>query len=168
MHTDARYTHRIATRADLPRIVEIYNATIPSRQVTADLVPVSVASREPWFDAHAPQRHPLWVAERDRQVVGWLSYSAFHSRSAYDGTAELGIYVNETERGHGLGRQLLRDAIAHAPALGLHTLVGLIFGHNAPSLALFEAHGFARWGDLPEVAILDGVARDLVIVGRKV
>ena len=37
-----QWTHRQATRADLPSIVEIYNATIPSRLVTADLVPVSI------------------------------------------------------------------------------------------------------------------------------
>jgi len=37
--------HRIATISDLPSIVEIYNATIPSRMVTADLDAVTVASR---------------------------------------------------------------------------------------------------------------------------
>jgi phosphinothricin acetyltransferase len=28
--------------------------------------------------------------------------------------------------------------------------------------------GFSRWGHLPRVAVLDGVERDLVIVGRRV
>jgi hypothetical protein len=32
------HLHRIATATDLPQIVDIYNATIPSRLVTADLV----------------------------------------------------------------------------------------------------------------------------------
>jgi phosphinothricin acetyltransferase len=39
-------------------------------------------------------------------------------------------------------------------------------GHNAASLQLFERLGFERWGALPRVARLDGVARDIVIVGR--
>ena len=38
-------TLRDATEADLPAIVEIYNATIPGRMVTADLEPVTVESR---------------------------------------------------------------------------------------------------------------------------
>lgn len=38
-----------ATHDELPRIVEIYNEIIPSRLATADLEPVSVASRENWF-----------------------------------------------------------------------------------------------------------------------
>ena len=49
----------------------------------------------------------------------------------------------------------------------IKALLGFIFGHNAPSLALFERHGFVRWGDLPRVAVLDGIERDLVIVGRR-
>jgi phosphinothricin acetyltransferase len=46
-------------------------------------------------------------------------------------------------------------------------LLGFIFGHNLTSLALFNKFGFARWGVLPKVALLDGVERDLVIVGRR-
>ena len=67
-----------------------------------------------------------------------------------------------------MARALLAHAIAAAPALGLRTLLGFIFAHNAPSLALFERAGFAVWGRLPRVAELDGVARDLSILGRAV
>ena len=159
---------RVATRADLPAIVAIYNETIPSREVTADLDPVSVASRIPWFEAHAPDGHPLWVSDQDGEVAAWLSYSKFHGRAAYDGTAEISLYVGGRFRRAGLGRALLAEAVDAAPGLGFHTLVGLVFGHNAPSLALFECFGFARWGHMPRVAILDGIDRDLVFLGRRV
>lgn len=159
---------RLATPADLPGIVEIYNSTVPSRMVTADTEPVSVASRQAWFDAHQPERRPLWVCEdAEGRMAGWLSYSDFYGRPAYGATAELSIYLHADRRGQGLGRYLLEQAIAHAPKVGVTTLLGFIFGHNTPSLALFERHGFARWGDLPRVAVLDGVERDLVIVGRR-
>ncbi|MFP3752366.1 MULTISPECIES: GNAT family N-acetyltransferase [Cupriavidus] len=159
---------RLATPADLPGIVEIYNSTVPSRMVTADTEPVSVASRQAWFDAHQPARRPLWVCEdAEGRMAGWLSYSDFYGRPAYGATAELSIYLHADRRGQGLGRYLLEQAIAHAPKVGVTTLLGFIFGHNTPSLALFERHGFARWGDLPRVAVLDGVERDLVIVGRR-
>ncbi|MGO4761937.1 N-acetyltransferase family protein [Cupriavidus sp. 2KB_3] len=162
------FTLRLATPADLPGIVEIYNSTVPSRMVTADTEPVSVASRQAWFDAHQPARRPLWVCEdAEGRMAGWLSYSDFYGRPAYGATAELSIYLHADRRGQGLGRHLLEQAIAHAPKVGVTTLLGFIFGHNTPSLALFERHGFARWGDLPRVAVLDGVERDLVIVGRR-
>lgn len=159
---------RTATAADLPAIVAIYNATIPGRMATADLQPISVESRIPWFEAHTPERHPLWVLETSGAVGGWLSLSAYHPRPAYGITAEVSIYVAESNRRAGIARQLLAHAIAQAPALGLRTLLGLIFGHNTPSLALFEQFGFVQWGLLPGVTELDGIERDVVIVGKRV
>jgi phosphinothricin acetyltransferase len=78
------------------------------------------------------------------------------------------IYLAADHRRRGLGTQLVQRCIEHAPRIGVTTLVGLIFGHNDPSLGLFEKMGFSRWGYLPRVAVLDGVERDLVIVGRRV
>jgi phosphinothricin acetyltransferase len=162
------YTHRLARQEDLDAIVAIYNSTIASRQVTADTEPVSVASRQAWFDEHAPDRRPLWVAERAGEVIGWLSYSNFYGRPAYAGTAELSVYLHESARGQGLGRYFLEQAIAFAPAIKVHTLLGFVFGHNLPSLKLFEALAFERWANMPRVATLDGVERDLVILGKRV
>jgi phosphinothricin acetyltransferase len=158
----------LATRDDLAQIVEIYNATIPSRQATADTEPVSIESRVRWFEDHHPDVRPLWVVEVDGHIAAWLSFSAFYGRPAYNKTAELSIYVHESFRNRGLGSYLLEQAITRASSIGLNTLLGFIFGHNEPSLKLFEKFGFARWGELPKVAALDGIERDLVIVGRRV
>lgn len=161
-------THRLAARSDLARIVEIYNATIPSRRATADTEPVSVESREEWFAQHTPEFRPLWVFEVEGRIGAWLSFSSFYGRPAYRKTAELSVYVDESVRGRGLGSYLLAQALAHAPALGVDTLLGFIFAHNEPSLGLFEKFGFRRWGELPRVAALDGVERDLIILGRRI
>ena len=160
---------RDATLWDLPAIVEIYNATVPTRMVTADTQPVSVESRIPWFREHQPDRAPLWMIEDDAgALLGWLSHHAFNRRPAYFPTAELSVYVAEAHRRKGAARFALEAAIARAPALGLRTLIGQIFGHNLPSIRLFESFGFERWGHLPRVAELDGVERDVVIMGRRV
>jgi phosphinothricin acetyltransferase len=168
------YVHRLARRDDLPVIVEIYNSTIASREVTADTEPVSVASREAWFDEHTPQRRPLWTihdaadTSEAPAVIGWMSYSNFYGRPAYSGTAELSIYIAEEWRGKGLGKYCLEQAIAFAPEIQVHTLLGFIFGHNVPSLALFRKFGFDTWANFPRVANLDGVERDLIILGKRV
>jgi phosphinothricin acetyltransferase len=162
------YSHRLATLDDLPAIVAIYNSTVASREVTADTEPVTVESRQRWFAEHTPESRPLWVVEEGGMVIGWLSYSNFYGRPAYAGTAELSIYIHEKARGKGLGRYLLTQAIEFAPKIKVHTLLGFIFGHNAPSLKLFEAFGFERWAHLPRVATLDGVERDLDILGKRV
>ena len=166
--TPVALTHRLAARDDLAEIVAIYNATIPSRMATADTEPVSVESRVQWFEDHRPGVRPLWVAEAEGQIAAWLSFSSFYGRPAYSKTAELSVYVHDAFRKRGLGSYLLTQAIAHAPSIKVDTLLGFIFGHNEPSLKLFDKFGFARWGALPKVAALDGVERDLVIVGRRV
>ena len=55
--------------ADLPRIVEIYNAAIPGRMATADTEPVTVAMREAWFREFDPARRPLWVHTEGADAV---------------------------------------------------------------------------------------------------
>jgi phosphinothricin acetyltransferase len=160
---------RDATPADLPHIIEIYNDSIPQRRATADTSPITVASRVGWLREHDPSTHPLWVVvEEPATVLGWLSFQPFYGRPAYRATAELSVYVAPEQQRAGVGRALVERAIERAPALGLVTLLGFIFGHNEPSLRLFESFGFARWGFLPRVAELDHVERDLVIVGRRV
>lgn len=161
------FSYRDATLDDLPAIVAIYNSTVPSRSVTADLEPVSVDSRVAWFHAHGPDTRPLWVVEQDGQIAGWLSFSDFYGRPAYRRTAEVSIYLGELARGKGLGRQLLAASLAAAPKLGIDTVLGFIFGHNEASLRLFRGFGFDVWGTLPRVAVLDDIERDLVILGRR-
>jgi phosphinothricin acetyltransferase len=158
---------RDATPDDLPAIVAIYNSTVPSRQVTADLEPVSIDSRRAWFDAHGPDKRPLWVVEDQGKVIAWLSFSDFYGRPAYQRTAEVSIYLDEAARGKGLGRILLADALEAAPKLGIDTVLGFVFGHNEASVRLFRTSGFADWGTLPRVAVLDGVERDLIILGKR-
>lgn len=161
---------RHADPTDLADIVAIYNASIPARMATADLAPVSVASRQVWFDEFSPQRRPLWVGcdPATGSVLAWLSIRSFYGRPAYEATVEVGVYTAPAAQHRGCARGLLAYAIANTPALGIDTLLAFVFGHNIPSLRLFEAADFQRWGTLPRVATLDGVRRDLVILGRPI
>ena len=156
---------RDACESDLSAIIKIYNAAIVTRISTAQLETVTAESRRNWLDDHSPNRHPFWVLEMDGKVAGWLTLKTFLPRGAYRDTAEVSVYVDEKFRRRGIGRALLAEAIARAPELGITAMVGLIFGHNQPSLRLFEQVGFEKWGLLPGVAHLDGVERDLTILG---
>jgi L-amino acid N-acyltransferase YncA len=157
---------RDAVEADVPAIVAIYNAAIATRIATAQLEPVNPEEAYHWLIDHSPDDYPLWVAEIDGRVAGWLSFKRFLPRCAYRGTAEISVYVDEKFRRRGVARRLLENATIRAPSLGINALVGLIFGHNEPSLKLFEQLGFQRWGRLPDVARLENVERDLIVVGR--
>jgi L-amino acid N-acyltransferase YncA len=161
-------TIRDATEADLPKIIEIYNASIPGRMATADTELVSVESRITWFQNHNPTTRPIWLLERDQQIVGWISLSSFYGRPAYHATAEVSVYVAPAAQGQGVGSLLLQKVIDRCPDFHILTLLGFVFGHNTPSLRMLEKAGFERWGYLPDVAELDGQLKDLLILGLKV
>lgn len=161
---------RHAEPRDLTAIVAIYNASVSGRMATADVEPVTVESRRAWFEEFSPAHRPLWVASEavGGLPVAWLSLHSFYGRPAYAATVEVSVYCAPDHRRQGLSRGLLRHAVVAAPALGIATFLAYVFGHNAPSLALFETEGFVRWGLLPGVARLDDQVRDLVILGRGV
>ena len=160
-------TIRLAKESDLPTIINIYNASLPQRMATADLTPVSLDSRRDWFFAHQPKTHPIFAKVRDDSVIAWLSFQPFYGRPAYHATAEVSIYVAPNYQHQGIGRELLAYGINQSPELGLKTLLGFIFGHNQPSLNLFAQFGFECWANLPNIAELDGIERDLLILGKR-
>ncbi|NRO75014.1 GNAT family N-acetyltransferase [Lactobacillus helveticus] len=156
-----------AKQAELPKIVAIYNETIPSRLATADLEPVSVASRQPWFESFNPDSRPLWVIKDDDKIAGWVGLESFYGRPAYHKTAEISIYIDKDFRHQGIGQQAIAYVISQLPRLGLDALVAFIFSHNQPSQHLFKQNQFETCGHLPDVAIMDGQRRSLDILGRR-
>ena len=160
--------YKDASRDDLPEIVEIYNSTIASRLVTADVEPVSVESKVGWFNEHSPDKRPLWIVENETgETIGWVSFQSFYGRPAYNATVEVSIYLEEAQRGKGYGKLILKHCINTAPNYGIKTLLGFIFAHNESSLKLFRGSGFEDWANLPNVAELDGVERSLIILGLR-
>ncbi|MGK7885041.1 MAG: N-acetyltransferase family protein [Crocosphaera sp.] len=156
---------RRAKLEDLEEIVDIYNESIPSRIATGDLQKITVESRLKWFQERDTNHYPIWVIENDNQVVGWVSLQHFYGRPAYKNTAEISLYIAEKCQGQGIGKKLLEYVIEESPKLELTNLLGFIFAHNQPSLNLFKKYNFQQWGYLPNVAKLDNIERDLIIMG---
>jgi L-amino acid N-acyltransferase YncA len=147
---------RTAQRADLPRIVEIYNQAVLTHS-TADLDPVSVEEREGWFAAHPAERRPIWVAELESEVAGWCSLSDYRpGRAAVRHAAEISYYVDSGHRRRGVARALVRAALDACPALDVDCVFAIVLEDNTASLTLLEGFGFSEWGHLPDVASFDG------------
>jgi phosphinothricin acetyltransferase len=131
---------------------------------TADTEPVTVQQREAWF--RELTRGALCGCLRRRRRPGSLAVAALvlwpagvspHGRS--------GIYVDlAAQRRH---RGALDHALAAMPRLDIATLLAFVFATHAVD-RLFRRFGFDAWGTLPRVAELDGVERDLAILGRRV
>ena len=160
-------TYVDATLDDLPFIVDVYNSTIASRQITADLQPVSVESRFAWFEQHNPQKRPLWLIKYDNQPCGWVSLSSFYGRPAFDKTVEISLYLHQDFRGKKIGQTVVQEIESFAKQAGIDAILSYVFGHNIPSIKLFEKMQYQQWALLPKIAELDGVKRDLVILGKR-
>lgn len=144
---------RNAIIEDLPRIVEIYNSTVDSRMVTADTSPVTVESRTEWFLNHSQQR-PIFLFLKNDKVAGWFSFETFYGRSAY--------------RGMGLGKYAVNEIKRVAKTLNIQTLLAFTFSHNKPAIQLFLNEDFSIYGEIPEIAEMDGKRYSLSILGFKI
>jgi L-amino acid N-acyltransferase YncA len=135
---------------DASAIAGIYNEAVRTTVATFDTEPRSVPHQVAWIEEHLP-RYPVLVAQRSSGILGWASLSPWSDRKAYDGTAEVSVYVLGTERGRGIGKRLLADLVERGRAMGLHTLLARIADGNEVSLHLHESIGFLRIGIMREV-----------------
>ena len=165
---EKKLTYLNATQADLSKIVEIYNSTVASRVVTADTEPVSVESRQQWFEEHNAENRPLLMVFDENEVVGWVSFQSFYGRPAYNATCEISIYLDEKQRGKGYGKTILKHCLENASIYGIKILLGYIFAHNEASIKLFQHFGFEEWAFLPNIAVLDGEEKSLKILGKRI
>ncbi len=160
---------RTATLGDLAEIVAIYNEAVRQRFATADLEPVTIEQRLPWFHEHDPATLPIYVAEREGAVIGWCSLSAYRpGRAALRRTAEISYYVRADSRGRHVGTALVQHAISDAPRVGKHVLFGILIDRNTASINLMKKCGFELWGRLSDVALIDGDLVSHVYYGRNV
>ena len=157
-------TVRDATEADLPAIVEIYNASIPTGRATADTKPIGVAERLEWFRRFDPAKRPIWVAEMDGRIVGCVYLTSFYGgRPAYDRTAEISTYIAPDQQGKGIGTMLKGRMIEACPRLGVANLISMYFDHNEATQRLNDKFGFVVAGHLSEIAEVFGQKRGLKI-----
>lgn len=160
---------RLAVESDVPEITEIYNQAIALGSATADISPVSTASRSAWLSDHSPDRYPVFVAASDAVVVGWCSLSPYRpGRLALRHTAEISYYIHEDFRGAGIGSRLIEHAIEQCVQLDIKTLFAILLDINADSVGILQKFGFEQWGHLPRVADFNGNECGHLYYGRRV
>jgi phosphinothricin acetyltransferase len=147
---------------DWEHVRAIYLEGIATGQATFE---VESPSWEEWDRGH--HSFARLVACADGRVVGWGALSPVSRRRCYAGVAEVSVYVNGSERGRGIGRQLLLALIAESERQGIWTLQGATFPENTASLRLQRSCGFREVGRRERVAQLRGVWRDTVLTERR-
>lgn len=140
---------RPAISSDVNRITEIYNEAILNTTATFDTEIKTETDRLEWFTAH-DETHPVIVAEIKGKVIGYASLTRWSDRCAYDGTAEVSVYVDHEYRGQGIGKKLLEVLTLEGEKAGLHNLISRISEGNLSSIHIHELFGFTHIGVMKE------------------
>ena len=162
MLQDAQCTLRHARAADLPAVVEAYNAGIKERVATLETRLRTPDDLSTWIT----DGRPFVVAERDGRVLGWARAGAYSDRCVYQGVGEHAVYVHPEGRGQGLGRRLLAELCAASERRGYYKLTSRIFTDNHASRAAHRAAGFEEVGIQRRHGRLDGEWKDCVLVEK--
>jgi ribosomal protein S18 acetylase RimI-like enzyme len=104
-----------------------------------------------------PERE-LFVARLDGDIVG----SAILVRPPRNNEAQafaaslMHSYIAPYARGHGLARLLTAGVEERARELGYHILNLDVRETQVVAIAMYESHGYVRWGEHPEYALVRG------------
>lgn len=136
---------RPATANDILRITDIYNDAILNTTATFDTETKTVEERMQWL-LHHDEKHPVIVAEIESHVIGFASLSKWSDRCAYDGTAEVSVYIDKNHRGKGVGKRMVEVIALEGERAGLTNLISRITEGNLSSIHIHEQLGFEHIG----------------------
>ena len=147
---------------DWEKVREIYREGIATGHATFE---TEAPTWEQWNATHLP--FARLVARRDHEVIGWAALSPVSQRCVYLGVAEVSVYVSQSGRRAGVGRELLHALINESEKNGIWTLQAGMFPENTGSLALHRSCGFREVGRRERIGKMDGRWRDTLLLERR-
>ncbi|SCY94548.1 arsinothricin resistance N-acetyltransferase ArsN1 family A [Alkaliphilus peptidifermentans] len=159
------YSVRAATQNDIEEITKIYNQGIEDGLATLETRLRTVEEMDNWFIQRNDRYRVLVIVKNDR-VEGWASLNIFSSRSAYDGVADISIYIDREMRGKGLGKELLKHLCIAATTNDFHKLVLSTFNNNEAGKNLYKAMGFREVGTYQRQGKINGAWVNVTIMEK--
>lgn len=108
------------------------------------------------------EKYKAFVICEETEICGYVLITQHKKREAYDGTAEVTVYLKPAYIGKGLGSMAVKYIEKYAKKQGLHVLVATICGQNEESIRLFEKNGYSQCAHYNEVGQKFGLLLDVV------
>ncbi|MGV2939331.1 arsinothricin resistance N-acetyltransferase ArsN1 family A [Mesobacillus sp. LC4] len=156
---------REASPEDVGEILTIYNEGISDRIATLETTTKDKAYMIDWLNKHA-DRYKVIVAELDGKVIGWASLNPYNSREAYNGVADLSVYIKRDYRGKGIGSKLLTFIESIAKEHGFYKMVLFTFAFNELGQGLYRKKGYREVGVFQNQGMLDGKFVDVMAMEK--
>ncbi|MEG7283817.1 arsinothricin resistance N-acetyltransferase ArsN1 family A [Bacillus sp. 0909A] len=156
---------RTAKESDVNRILDIYNQGIADQIATLEVEEKDIDYMANWF-SNREGKYKVLVAEIDDCVVGWVSLNPYSHRCAYQGVADLSIYIDRNHRGKGIGKELLSNIEKEAIKSKIHKIVLFTFPFNQLGQGLYASMGYREVGIFKEQGKIDGHYVDVMAMEK--
>jgi L-amino acid N-acyltransferase YncA len=150
---------------DIKSIQAIYNQGIEDRIATLETEIKDFPYMKEWFEKHSG-RYKVIVAECEGQIIGWASLNQYSHRCAYNGVADISVYISRQYRGKGIGIILLTKLELLAKENGFHKMVLFTFPFNQMGQGLYKKMGFREVGIFKNQGIIDGQFVDVMAMEK--
>jgi L-amino acid N-acyltransferase YncA len=147
---------------DWTRVKQIYESGIATGNATFQ---TSVPEWEEWDKAHIETCR--LVAKEGERMIGWAALTRVSGRCVYAGVAELSVYIDEKDRGKGIGDALLKELIKESELQHFWTLQAGIFPENIASIKMHLSNGFRIIGTREKIGQMNGIWRDTVLLEKR-
>ena len=144
------------------QIANIYNAGIATGIATFE---VEAPDFNIWDKNHLP--FGRITIEDNETVLGWASLAKVSDRCAYNGVAEVSVYVHPQCHRQHIGTKLLNHLIKISEENGIWTLQCGIMEENIASIKLHQDCGFRIIGYREKVGCLNGIWKNNTIMERR-
>ena len=140
---------RDAAASDMARIASIYSYYVTKTPISfEEEAPTAEEMKRRWMDIS--KEYPYLVAAEGGRILGYAYAHRFHERPAYRRSAEVTIYLDKDEKGHGIGRSLYQELERRLGGTGVHNLYALVTYPGFGSVEFHKKMGYAIAGILTE------------------
>ncbi|WP_426236515.1 arsinothricin resistance N-acetyltransferase ArsN1 family B [Pseudomonas sp. TWP3-2] len=151
---------RTAVITDAVSIQRIYAPIVSTTAISFEEIPPSaeeIAQRI----ATTLQTYPYLVAEEGGEIKGYAYASQHRARPAYRWAVDVTVYIAESARRQGIGRQLYETLLPMLDKQQYRAAYAGIAQPNEGSVGLHESLGFVHIGTYPEVGFKLGIWHDV-------
>lgn len=152
---------REATPEDAEVLVAIYRPYVLETAITFEYVVPTVAE----FSQRISQtlaRYPYLIAQIAGEVVGYAYAGVYKSRSAYDWSCEVTVYVKQGIQAKGIGTRLYQELEIRLAQQQIINLTACITEGNEGSVAFHEKFGFQQVAVFPKIGYKFGEWQDVL------
>lgn len=154
-----------AAEDDIEDILRIYNQGIEDGEATLETDTKDISYMKKWFQDHQG-RFSVLVAKQNQQIIGWSSLNPYSHRCAYDGVADLSVYIDRDYRGKGIGSTLLRSLEIKAIENGFRKIVLFTLPFNDMGQGLYKKMGYRVVGVFEKQGVIEDQFIDVMIMEK--